>query len=543
MSKSFPTPSKTFFILFFLHLFLSLVLRLTGQLEQRIFNEILIYGALAYSMIGSQWNYDPSYLKTSSVLFLLYLLSIYTLQDFSNNGLSASEAIEWGTTLFAFFSSWGLLSNSIKQPLLRVCCRAIYYGGLWLTASVPLLGIGYGIVSGGHALSADLILAVFQTNPGEALSYLKEQPLFLWALSLLGIFAISILVISLSRKMLKAAPVQKPSIILILMALLALNMKSTLPRIKIFYLANTITSARTSLKAYEQYKIMKEIRLNRLSALPPLSIDSQARGTYVLVIGESASRDHMHVYGYDRQTTPWMDKMAGCKGTTIFSYPYANYCQTILSLTYALSEKNQYNHIPLEEAYSIIDLAKAAGYDTYWISNQAGFSASDTPITIISSTAAHHTWINGRGASPSDSTYLDGKLITELPDNVDRPSFIVIHLMAVIPGMQIVIPNHTVSFRGEENLLTAMTIRFAMSTASFKASLKKSIITPIFKDFFTCLTMEKIQNQEMPILLINLPFKWFEFPFWSILVLRQLSIVQKSKKNCKNTKIFHGPTI
>ena len=108
MSKSFPTPSKTFFILFFLHLFLSLVLRLTGQLEQRIFNEILIYGALAYSMIGSQWNYDPSYLKTSSVLFLLYLLSIYTLQDFSNNGLSASEAIEWGTTLFAFFSSWGL---------------------------------------------------------------------------------------------------------------------------------------------------------------------------------------------------------------------------------------------------------------------------------------------------------------------------------------------------------------------------------------------------------------------------------------------------
>ena len=99
--------------------------------------------------LDPKWNYDPSYLKTSSVLFLLYLLSIYTLQDFSNNGLSASEAIEWGTTLFAFFSSWGLLSNSIKQPLLRVCCRAIYYGGLWLTASVPLLGIGYGIVSGG----------------------------------------------------------------------------------------------------------------------------------------------------------------------------------------------------------------------------------------------------------------------------------------------------------------------------------------------------------------------------------------------------------
>lgn len=128
MSKSFPTPSKTFFILFFLHLFLSLVLRLTGQLEQRIFNEILIYGALAYSMIGSQWNYDPSYLKTSSVLFLLYLLSIYTLQDFSNNGLSASEAIEWGTTLFAFFSSWGLLIQFHKTaPSPRVLSRHLLW--------------------------------------------------------------------------------------------------------------------------------------------------------------------------------------------------------------------------------------------------------------------------------------------------------------------------------------------------------------------------------------------------------------------------------
>ena len=64
--------------------------------------------------------------------------------------------------------------------------------------SVPLLGIGYGIVSGGHALSADLILAVFQTNPGEALSYLKEQPLFFSGhFPYLESFAISILVISL----------------------------------------------------------------------------------------------------------------------------------------------------------------------------------------------------------------------------------------------------------------------------------------------------------------------------------------------------------
>ena len=72
MSKSFPTPSKTFFILFFLHLFLSLVLRLTGQLEQRIFNEILIYGALAYSMM------DPNGTMIQVISRHLQYSSFYT---------------------------------------------------------------------------------------------------------------------------------------------------------------------------------------------------------------------------------------------------------------------------------------------------------------------------------------------------------------------------------------------------------------------------------------------------------------------------------
>lgn len=34
----------------------------------------------------------------------------------------------------------------------------------------------------------------------------------------------------------------------------------------------------------------------------------------------------------------------------------------------------------LEDAYSIIEIAKAAGYDTWWISNQLKYGAYDTPI-------------------------------------------------------------------------------------------------------------------------------------------------------------------
>lgn len=208
-----------------------------------------------------------------------------------------------------------------------------------------------------------------------------------------------------------------------------------------------------------------------------------------------------------------------------------------------LERKNQYNHIPLEEAYSIIDLAKAAGYDTYWISNQAGFSASDTPITIISSTAAHHTWINGRGASPSDSTYLDGKLITELPDNVDRPSFIVIHLMGSHSRYADRYPKSYSLFSGRGKFVDGYdnSVRYV-----------DSVLQGIF---------EKVHNYSNFQGFLYLPdhgedpesgnahspdkftFQMVRIPFLVYLSPKAIVNRPEIQKELQNTKIFHGPTI
>lgn len=49
---------------------------------------------------------------------------------------------------------------------------------------------------------------------------------------------------------------------------------------------------------------------------------------------------------------------------------YSNYVTTVPVLTYALTDKNQYNSVSMAQAYSLIEVAAAAGFDTYWISNQ-----------------------------------------------------------------------------------------------------------------------------------------------------------------------------
>lgn len=170
--------------------------------------------------------------------------------------------------------------------------------------------------------------------------------------------------------------------------------------------------------------------MQRLSQLRNLSIRPEAKGVYVLVIGESATRDHMHAYGYERETTPFLDRFRKMRGTVLFRAAYSNHVHTVPALSYALSEKNQYNDLPLENAYSLVEIAKAAGYKTYWISNQRKYSAWDTPITEIASTADYQVWLNGRAGEGLETTFYDEALLERIPHlTAGQPALLIFHIM------------------------------------------------------------------------------------------------------------------
>lgn len=161
-----------------------------------------------------------------------------------------------------------------------------------------------------------------------------------------------------------------------------------------------------------------------------LTIGKNKGGIFALIIGESETKEHMGIYGYKRNTTPYSLAASRKPGTIIFRHAYSNHTHTVPSLTFALTQKNQYNNIPMDKAYSIIELANAAGYETYWLSNQLRYSAWDTPVAVIASSAKHQIWINGNIGETNDTLYLDGKLVNELPDlSQVNNAFLVIHLM------------------------------------------------------------------------------------------------------------------
>ena len=147
-------------------------------------------------------------------------------------------------------------------------------------------------------------------------------------------------------------------------------------------------------------------------------------GTVIFIIGESENRDHMSAFNpsYPTETTPWLSRESKSKNFTLLANGYANYPQTTPSLEMALTGVNQYNHQNLEMSFNIVDVAKAAGYDTWWLSNQSKMGDGTTAAGLVASWTDHHIW--------TDHPMGDDMELVNLLKNVPKEGshFIIIHM-------------------------------------------------------------------------------------------------------------------
>lgn len=92
-------------------------------------------------------------------------------------------------------------------------------------------------------------------------------------------------------------------------------------------------------------------------------------GNIIVVIGESASRDHFSLYGYPLGTTQALD----ARRDSLFIFPdvIGSSTCTIVNMERLLSFED--DTVPFGDGENhplLIDLFNAAGYTTYWLSNQ-----------------------------------------------------------------------------------------------------------------------------------------------------------------------------
>lgn len=162
-----------------------------------------------------------------------------------------------------------------------------------------------------------------------------------------------------------------------------------------------------------------EVNLNNLMGNHP--------STIIMVIGESASRDYMSAFtDYPQNTTPWLKEMRNSQNFFLFPNAYACKDQTVPVLENALTEANQYNDRKFYDSCSIIDIAKKAGFKTYWFSNQGHVGSAETAITLVANTADKAEWTKQN----LNQYQYDETLLKNLQQvNPKENNFIILHLM------------------------------------------------------------------------------------------------------------------
>ena len=128
-------------------------------------------------------------------------------------------------------------------------------------------------------------------------------------------------------------------------------------------------------------------RLRKLSASPRVlpdaskAISTHAADKIVLVIGESASAEQHSLYGYPLPTSPHLDAMRD--SLFIFTDAICSSTATTVNLPRILSFLNDIHDSGEWQDYpTVIQLFKALGYHTVWLSNQerTGFWSNQSAI-------------------------------------------------------------------------------------------------------------------------------------------------------------------
>ncbi len=304
--------------------------------------------------------------------------------------------------------------------------------------------------------STESVLAIMQSNSGESISYIANHISMPGILLLLLFVAILSVLILLNMKYGGIKKVgRKYYAIMGVMLLCSLGnvvyMVSPTKYIQArSYVTHSFIGARHQQLEYDKFK---DMLCSRSSILQGLQVNGDgAPGLYVLVIGESQTREHMSTYEYNvRETTPWLQGMMDAGEAILFKNVYSCHTHTVQVLTYALTAKNQYNNRQVENSASIIDVAKAAGYHTIWLSNQSHYGNFDTPISVISDTADEKIFIeNNLFGTVSD--YYDGALIPQLDNiSINGKTLLVIHLMGCHGGYADRYPQEAGVFAGSDN--------------------------------------------------------------------------------------------
>ncbi len=148
----------------------------------------------------------------------------------------------------------------------------------------------------------------------------------------------------------------------------------------------------------------------------------------VIIQGESANKYHMSIYGYDKNTTPYLSSLETKGKLYIFNaIAPANQTKYSIPIFYTKASVHNYKNAFLH-SLSILSNFRTNGYTTFWISNQGKTGSTDTSISSIAKEAdiAHFKDTYTTYKAKPDEEIL--RYLYKITDNANKEMYI-FHLM------------------------------------------------------------------------------------------------------------------
>lgn len=178
--------------------------------------------------------------------------------------------------------------------------------------------------------------------------------------------------------------------------------------------------------SYKNAQANNQAYLQLRSTTPKPQAQKREQGeTYLLIIDDSASRDRLSPYGYSRDTAPWLNAKRKDDRFIFFNNAYSAQDATAL-LNTALTANNSYSDFD-KNAPAITDLLSAAGFNTYWFSNQERYPSEDNPLTALAQGAKYIKFLD-YGTAGTDDMLLPYIKNAMLKTDKNANNFIVVHL-------------------------------------------------------------------------------------------------------------------
>jgi len=333
---------------------------------------------------------------------------------------------------FEVSDKFGVLTNLLWIPILTIpyylTKKKIFYQIIVIFYFiVGLFEITHWLILKGP-LSVASLLAISNTNYIEASEFVRVQ-----ALSLLLFLIPFVILLYLNLKNLPKKYNSKHKFFLGGFILLIIGMFFFIPTTSEFLVKGTPQFARVSYAyLYDFQKFNKAVENNKLKIVDAKLTSGFKQQLFVLIIGESASRNHMSLYRYRKETNPKLEKRNDILVFDDVVSPYSNTVETVMSM---MTESGIENKKPFHESKDLIDVFHSMGFKTYWISNQPPLGWAESLISSIGAKADNTKFVNVLNNSTYESDLkksLDEKLFEPFSNALDDKApkkFIILHLM------------------------------------------------------------------------------------------------------------------